>query len=98
MLRVAVEPLDLVIFAVFLVWTVYLARARWAARRDWHKYSRDTRLLYLAIAPALTLAVDLLIVSDRYFWGAPPKTSRARKMSGAGQRPQTGYVQGLPLR
>jgi len=46
----------------------YVARALWIARREWGACRTDTKILYLLVAPLLTLAVDLLEVTDRLFW------------------------------
>jgi hypothetical protein len=46
----------------------YVGRALWIARREWPECRTDTKVLYLLVAPPLTLAVDLLTVTDRIFW------------------------------
>lgn len=58
----------------------YVGRALWIARREWSACRSDTKLLYLLVAPPLTLAVDILELTDRLFWSrpAPTKTRHAR--------------------
>ncbi|HYD16138.1 MAG TPA: hypothetical protein VEA77_07035 [Hyphomicrobium sp.] len=46
----------------------YVGRALWIARREWSQCGTDTKILYLLVAPVLTLAVDILEVTDRLFW------------------------------
>lgn len=46
----------------------YVARSLWIARREWSDCATDTKVLYLLVAPPLTLAVDLLSLTDRLFW------------------------------
>lgn len=58
----------------------YVGRSLWIARREWHQCATDTKVIYLLVAPALTLAVDVLSVTDRLFWSrASAKTAPARK-------------------
>lgn len=58
----------------------YVGRSLWIARREWSQCGTDTKILYLLVAPILTLAVDLLELTDRLFWsrkrGAQPARSR----------------------
>jgi len=62
----------------------YVGRALWIARREWPSCRTDTKVLYLLVAPPLTLAVDLLEVTDRMFWSRraskvePPRPVRRR--------------------
>jgi hypothetical protein len=46
----------------------YVGRSLWIARREWSECATDTKVLYLMVAPPLTLAVDLLQATDRLFW------------------------------
>lgn len=46
----------------------YVGRALWIARHEWRNCGTDTKILYLLVAPILTLAVDLLSLTDRLFW------------------------------
>jgi hypothetical protein len=46
----------------------YVGRSLWIARRELPQCATDTKVLYLLVAPPLTLAVDLLSVTDRLFW------------------------------
>ncbi len=59
----------------------YVARALWIARREWGACRTDTKVLYLIVAPPLTLAVDLLAVTDRLFWSRRAATDRAHGAS-----------------
>jgi hypothetical protein len=46
----------------------YVGRSLWIARREWPQCRTDTKVLYLLVAPLLTLAVDVLAFTDRLFW------------------------------
>jgi hypothetical protein len=46
----------------------YVVRSLWIARREWPECATDTKVLYLVVAPPLTLAVDVLQATDRLFW------------------------------
>jgi hypothetical protein len=65
---------------ILLLVAFYVGRALWIARRVWAQCSTDTKILYLLVAPALTLAVDILEITDRLFWSrqqdARPSRSR----------------------
>lgn len=54
----------------------YVGRALWIARREWPQCSLDTKVLYLLVAPLLTLAVDVLELTDRLFWSGHGKIRR----------------------
>lgn len=62
----------------------YVGRSLWIARREWPHCRADTKILYLMVAPPLTLAVDILEFTDRIFWSrwtaqsARPKTALRR--------------------
>ncbi len=59
----------------------YVGRSLWIARREWPQCSTDTKVLYLLVAPLLTLAVDVLEVTDRLFWsGRKGKPQVAKRM------------------
>lgn len=60
-----------------VIWLVYTVRAVWAARRQWKKYSPDTKAFYILFAPLLTFALDLFVVSDKVFY-APAKRVLAK--------------------
>ena len=62
---------------------VYVARSLWIARREWSECATDTKMLYLMVAPPLTLAVDVLQATDRLFW--------RRAVRKAGSRPHASY-------
>ena len=64
---------------LLLLATFYVGRALWIARREWPHCSADTKILYLLVAPALTLAVDLLEFTDRLFWSGLSKRLPARR-------------------
>ena len=50
------------------VWFAYTAKAWWVARHNWCQYSSDTKAFYLIVAPPLTLALDLLMITDKVFY------------------------------
>lgn len=65
----------------------YIGRALWIARREWAHCGPDTKILYLLVAPILTLAVDLLEFTDRLFWrhdgnAQPARSTDARRRAG----------------
>ena len=64
----------------------YVGRALWIARREWPECRTDTKVLYLLVAPPLTLAVDLLTVTDRLFWPTAGFTKRAPRSRHAARR------------
>ena len=70
----------LIAIAVF-----YIGRSLWIARREWAHCAADTKMLYLLVAPPLTLAVDILEVTDRLFWSRryAPATPRRPRSQGA---------------
>ncbi|WP_439541477.1 hypothetical protein [Hyphomicrobium sp.] len=67
-----------------------MARSFWIARREWPECATDTKVLYLMVAPPLTLAVDVLQVTDRLFWrrAARKAASRAALLRRIPQREQ----------
>jgi len=70
----------------------YIGRALWIARREWAQCGTDTKVLYLLVAPPLTLAVDLLELTDRLFWSrreAVLPSSRVPHRSRGPLRPKT---------
>lgn len=73
-------------FIVPVVWLMYTLKARWVARAEWTQYSPDTKAFYLLVAPPITFALDVLMVTDRLFYrpGALP-LKRANGNSGAGK-------------
>lgn len=56
----------------------YVGRSLWIARREWPQCATDTKILYLLVAPLLTLAVDILEFTDRLFWSRKGKLQPAR--------------------
>jgi hypothetical protein len=70
----------------------YLGRALWIARREWPQCSLDTKILYLLVAPLLTFAVDVLELTDRWFWsrqGKVPQPVRRPARHAGPLRPKT---------
>ncbi len=61
-----------------VIWLVYIVRAVWAARRQWREYPPDTKAFYILVAPLLTLALDLFVLSDRLLY-APAKRMWERR-------------------
>lgn len=51
-----------------LVWLGYTIRAWWVARHEWSRFPSDTRAFYLLVTPPMTIALDLLLVTDRLFY------------------------------
>ena len=62
-------------FVIPVVWLAYTARAWWAARGEWERFSSDTKAFYLLVAPPITLSLDLFLFTDRLFYW--PKASSA---------------------
>jgi hypothetical protein len=56
----------------------YIGRSLWIARREWPHCGTDTKVLYLMVAPLLTLAVDLLEATDRLFWSRREEKKEAK--------------------
>ncbi len=56
------------LLALLVLVAFYVGRALWIARHEWRQCGTDTKILYLLVAPLLTLAVDLLALTDRLFW------------------------------
>ncbi|HEX2843400.1 hypothetical protein [Hyphomicrobium sp.] len=46
----------------------YMGRSIWIARRELPGCRLDTKVLYLLVAPPLTLAVDILQFTDKLLW------------------------------
>lgn len=65
----------------------YIVRALWIARREWAECGTDTKVLYLLVAPPLTLAVDLLEFTDRLFWSRRSRTLPQSRASHSSRRP-----------
>lgn len=65
----------------------YVGRALWIVRHEWRHCRTDTKLLYLLVAPVLTLAVDVLTVTDRLLWSRKdteqPRAKGAAKGAGS---------------
>ncbi|AHB50461.1 hypothetical protein W911_17270 [Hyphomicrobium nitrativorans NL23] len=57
-----------ILLALLVLIVFYVGRALWIARHEWRHCGTDTKILYLLVAPLLTLAVDLLALTDRLFW------------------------------
>jgi len=75
---------------------VYVARSLWIARREWADCGADTKLLYLLVAPPLTLAVDILAVTDRLFWRPGPSRRAAPRRQLPPPCPAPGHVRAKP--
>lgn len=70
----------------------YVGRSLWIARREWRDCAADTKVLYLLVAPPLTLAVDVLEVTDRLLWSRwndKAKTMRRQPRAARTYRPKT---------
>jgi hypothetical protein len=50
------------------LWLAYTAKALWAARKEWMAFPPDTKAFYLLVAPPLSLALDVLLISDRLLY------------------------------
>lgn len=66
------------LFALLAVIVFYIGRALWIARHEWRYCGTDTKVLYLLVAPILTLAVDLLALTDRLFWSGRDEKPQPR--------------------
>jgi hypothetical protein len=55
-------------FIIPAVWLGYTLRAWWRARREWAAFSTDTKAFYLLVAPPMTLALDVVMLTDRLFY------------------------------
>lgn len=56
----------------------YVGRSLWIARREWPQCRTDTKVLYLLVAPVLTLAVDILSFTDKLFWSGKTVRPQAK--------------------
>lgn len=70
------------LLALVVLVAFYVGRALWIARHEWRHCATDTKILYLLVAPLLTLAVDLLALTDRLFWRGRDE-KRAPRSDGA---------------
>lgn len=50
------------------VWLGYTVRAWWVARGEWQAFNSETKAFYLLVAPPLTLALDVFLLTDRLFY------------------------------
>lgn len=87
--NVAEEPTDFTFLLsgstlILVLIAFYVGRALWIARRELPQCRTDTKVLYLLVAPPLTLAVDLLSVTDRLFWSGTRKPVRATRAQARG--------------
>ncbi len=72
----------------------YVGRSLWIARREWPECRTDTKVLYLLVAPPLTLAVDILNFTDKLFWRAetPLRPAHRRRATMVTRlRPKTAF-------
>ncbi len=83
----------LVLVPVLALVAFYMGRALWIARREWPECRTDTKVLYLLVAPPLTLAVDLLTVTDRVFWSTAAGSTKGSPRSRTAAR---GFNQSWP--
>ena len=58
---------------VLAIWFAYTARALWTVRSQWSHLTADTKAYFLMVAPPLTLALDLLMITDRLFYSPERK-------------------------
>ena len=73
---------------VFLaIWFSYTARALWTVRSQWRHLTADTKAFFLMVAPPLTMALDLLMITDRLFYSTErhPRQPRERKVIRRGE-------------
>ncbi len=75
-----------ILFALLVLVAIYVGRSLWIARHDWRNCGTDTKVLYLLVAPILTLAVDLLEFTDRLFWSRRQKKHASRSRQAATAR------------
>lgn len=75
-----------ILFALLVLVAFYIGRSLWIARHDWRNCGTDTKILYLLVAPVLTLAVDVLEFTDRLFWSRSKKKRRSRSRQAATAR------------
>ena len=72
----------------------YVGRSLWIARNEWSECAADTKVLYLLVAPPLTVAVDILEVTDRLFWRRPARYATAKRPHPP--RPAPGHIRAKP--
>lgn len=72
------------LLALLALIVFYVGRALWIARHEWRNCGTDTKILYLLVAPILTLAVDLLALTDRLFWRGRDEKPAPRRSDQAG--------------
>ncbi|HEX2841412.1 hypothetical protein [Hyphomicrobium sp.] len=82
-------------YALVAVHATYVIRSVWIARKELRDCAWDTKVLYLIVAPVLTLAVDLLEATDRLFW-APAQRPATGSVSKRSHRGRTGSPQLKP--
>lgn len=58
-------------YAIPILWLAYTARVLLIARNDWGAFSPDTKAFYLLVAPPMSLATDIVLLSDRLFYSTP---------------------------
>ena len=73
---------------VLAIWFAYTARALWTVRSQWSHLTDDTKAFFLMVAPPLTLALDLLMITDRLFYSPERnrRQPRERKVMQGGER------------
>jgi hypothetical protein len=60
----------------------YVGRALWIVRHEWRHCRADTKALYVLVAPLLTLAIDVLNVTDRLFWSRKDEAGPSKPTQG----------------
>ena len=73
---------------VLAIWFAYTVRALWTVRRQWSHLTADTKAFFLMVAPPLTIALDLLMITDRLFYSPERnrRQPRERKVMQGGER------------
>ena len=51
-----------------VIWLAYTMKAWWEVRADWHLYAAETKTFYLIVAPPITFALDIFVLSDRLLY------------------------------
>lgn len=50
------------------IWIAYAVRAWWVARGEFAQLPLDTKAFYVLVTPPLSLALDLIMLSDKLFY------------------------------
>ncbi len=57
-----------VIWPLVVVWLGYTLRAWWVARDEFGQLPLDTKAFYMLVTPPLSLALDLIVVTDKMLY------------------------------